>query len=99
MTRKYQLTPTLHLLRDEANVKFHIHSDDYFGTIATVIGLLKQQIKKDGRPNAAVMNKTLKNLEKDLMFLQNNYKIEARPQIKPRIKNRNSKPKGRLKSQ
>ncbi len=97
--KKYQLTPILHLLKDEASVKFHVQSDDYFGTIATVLNLLKQQIKKDGCDNAAVLNKTLDNLEKDLMFLQKNYEINLRPQISPRMKNKNSKPKGKLKSQ
>lgn len=99
MNKRYRITPTLHLLRDEASVKFHIKSDDYFGTIATVLDLIKQQIKKDSRPDAAVLNKTLKNLKDDLMFLQNNYEIKRRPQISPRIKNKNSKPKGKLKSQ
>lgn len=99
MPKKYQLTPTLHLLQDEASVKFHVRSADYFGTIATVLGLLEQQIKKDGRADAAVLNKTLKNLRHDLMFLQRNYEIKYRPQINPRIKNRKSKPKGKLISQ
>lgn len=99
MPKKYRITPTLRLLKDEASVKFHIQSDDYFGTIAAVLNLLKQQIKKDGRTDAAVLNKTLKNLETDLLFLQKNYKIKVRPQISPRAKNKKSKPKGRLRSQ
>lgn len=99
MIKKYKLTPILHLVRDEAGVKFHIKSDDYFGTIATVLNLLKQKIRKDGRSDAAVLGKTLKNLEKDLLFLQKNYEIKPRPQIIPRIKNKNNNPKGRLRSQ
>lgn len=99
MPKKYQLTPILHLLKDEASVKFHIKSDDYFGTIATVLDLIKQQIKKDGCADAAVLNKTLDNLENDLIFLQKNYEINLRPQISPRAKNRKSKPKGKLMSQ
>jgi len=99
MPKKYQLTPIIHLLKDEASVKFHIKSADYFGTIATVLDLLKQRIKKDGRADAAVLNKTLKNLTADLLFLQKNYEIKHRPQISPRIRNKNNKPKGRLKSQ
>ena len=97
--KEYKLTPILHLLKDEASVKFHIKSDDYFGTIATVLGLIKQQIKKDGCDNAAVLNKTLKNLENDLMFLQRNYEIRLKPQISPRMKNKKSSPKGKLMSQ
>ncbi|MCX6794927.1 MAG: hypothetical protein NTY31_03000 [Candidatus Falkowbacteria bacterium] len=98
MPKKYQLTPIIHLLKDEASVKFHIKSADYFGTIATVLNLLKQRIKKDGYTDA-VLNKTLKNLTDDLLFLQKNYEIKHRSQISPRIRNKNNKPKGRLKSQ
>ena len=97
--KRYKITPIVHLLRDQDSVKFHIHSDDYFGTIATVLDLIKQQIKKDGRTDAAVLNKTLKNLRDDLMFLQNNYEIKPRPQIRPSIRNKNRTPKGRLTSQ
>jgi len=93
MPRKYTITPLLWLVKDETSVKFHVLSDDYFGTIATVLSLLEQQIKKDSAGNAALLNKTLKNLKKDLLFLQKNY------QIKPKIRNRKITPKGRLKSQ
>ena len=99
MIKKYQLTPIWHLLQDEASVKFHIKSADYFGTIATILNLLKQRIKKDDRADAAALNKILKNLADDLMFLQKNYEIKRRFQISPRIRNKNNKPKGRLKSQ
>jgi hypothetical protein len=93
MTKKYQIKPIVRLVEDEASVKFHVASDDYFGTIATILSLLKQQIKKNDGPRTAVLKKTLRNLEKDLLFLQKNY------QIKPKTKNKNITPKGRLKSQ
>ena len=99
MPKKYQITPLLYLVKDEESVKFHIESEDYFGTIATVLGLLKQQIKKDGRLNATALEKTLKNLEDDLLFLQKNYQIGLKNQIKPKIKKRKMIPKGKLKSQ
>jgi hypothetical protein len=92
MPKKYQIAPTFWLIRDEAGVKFHVKSGDYFGTMATVLSLLKQQINKNGA-KSAVTDKTLKNLEKDLLFLQKNY------QINPKIKNKNKIPKGKLKSQ
>lgn len=98
MNKRYELTPIVHLLHDEASVKFHVESGDYFGTIATVLGLLEQQMKKDGCADAAVFKKTLENLKGDLMFLQKNYEIR-RAQIKPNIKKRKSRPKGKLKSQ
>ncbi|MFZ4631954.1 MAG: hypothetical protein ACOYL8_01950 [Patescibacteria group bacterium] len=93
MPKKYKITPIAWLVKDEASVKFHVENDDYFGTIAAVLSLVKQQITKDSCPNAAILNKILKNLERDLLILQNNY------QISPRIKNKNNRPKGKLISQ
>lgn len=93
MDKKYQITPILWLAEDREGVKFHVKNEDYFGTIATILSLIKQQIKKNDSPRTAVLKKTLKNLETDLLWLQKNY------QIKPRIKNRNIKPKGKLRSQ
>ncbi|MFA5024562.1 MAG: hypothetical protein WC523_06445 [Patescibacteria group bacterium] len=93
MPKKYKITPLIWCVKDEASTKFHVKNNDYFGTIATVLSLIKQQIKKDGVKNAAALEKTLKNLETDLLFLQKNY------QINPKIKNKNMTPKGKLKSQ
>ena len=93
MTKKYQITPLVWLVRDEASVKFHVASDDYFGTIATILNLIKQQIKKGGALDAATLNKIFKNLEKDLLYLQNNY------QIKPKSRKKKITPKGKLISQ
>lgn len=93
MPKKYTITPLLWFVRDEASVKFHVASDDYFGTIATIISLLEGQIKKDDVSNVARLQKTIKNLKCDLLFLQKNY------QIKPKAKNKKITPKGRLKSQ
>lgn len=53
----------------QKSVKFHVESDDYFGTLATILGLLRQT------SNIGKGNKILKRLEKDLMFLQKNYRI------------------------
>jgi hypothetical protein len=93
MTKKYQITPLVWLVRDEASVKFHVASDDYFGTIATILSLIKQQIKRGGASDAATLNKIFKNLEKDLLYLQNNY------QIKPKSRKKKITPKGKLISQ
>jgi hypothetical protein len=76
--RKYRITPLTWLIKDEASVKFHVQSDDYFGTLATILSLIKQQIKKDSKPKAAVL-KSLHNLEKDLLLLQKEYQIKPRP--------------------
>jgi len=52
------------------SVKFHINSDDYFGTVATVLSLIKQTPEYINKHI-----KSLNKLEKDLMFLQKEYKI------------------------
>lgn len=92
-SKKYQLKHLYWLVKDEAEVKFHVKNNDYFGTIATILDLIKQQIKNDTDKNDAVFQKIFSDLETDLMFLQKNY------QIKPKTKNKNNKPKGKLKSQ
>ncbi|MFA6026533.1 MAG: hypothetical protein WC727_08865 [Ignavibacteriaceae bacterium] len=50
-------------------LKFHVDSQDYFGTLATVLNLLRQ--------NDIVLdkNKTLDKIVDDLMYLQTNYRI------------------------
>ncbi len=93
MPKKYKITPLLWLIKDEASIKFHVKSQDYFGTIATVLSLLKEQIKKSDIKNTALLEKILNNLEKDLLLLQKNY------HIKPNIKKRKIMPKGRLNNQ
>lgn len=93
MTKKYQITPVIRLVKDEASTKFHVKNDDYFGTIASILSLIKQQIKKDGHPQADVFITILKNIEEDLIYLQKNYQIKARK------KNKNMIPKGRLTNQ
>ncbi|MFA5184450.1 MAG: hypothetical protein WC456_02875 [Patescibacteria group bacterium] len=99
MPKKYMIRPLVWSVKDEAGVRFHVQSDDYFGTIATILRLLRQKIKKDGCADAAVFKKTLNNLESDLLFLQTNYYIQPKVQSKPRIKKRKTNPKGKLKSQ
>ncbi len=93
MIKKYKITPLVWCVRDEASVKFHVENKDYFGTIATILSLIKQEIKKDSGPKTATLNKILKNLETDLLYLQKNY------QIKPKSKKKNKTPKGKLISQ
>lgn len=92
-TKKYRIKPLLWLVKDEASVKFHVASDDYFGTIATVLSLVKQQIKKNSGARTTILKKTLDNVEHDLLFLQKNY------QINPKTKKKKMRPKGKLNSQ
>ena len=101
--RSYQLKPLFSVLKDETSIKYHVEKADYFGTIATIISLISQKLKNDKtgdvkeaeKKEKQQLLKTLKNLEQDLVFLQNNYQIY----IKPKIKNRKIIPKGKLKSQ
>lgn len=93
MSKKYFIKTPFRLLRDEASVKFHVASDDYFGTIATVISLLKQECQKSDKSPTDKLLKLFDNLEKDFLLLQKNYQINAR------TKNKNKTPKGKLKSQ
>ena len=58
------LYPKIMTLR-EKRLKFHIENNDYFGTLATVLDLIRQSKN----------NKTLKNIRDDLVYLQKNYSI------------------------
>jgi len=85
MPKKYKIKTFSLMVRDEAGTKFHVAHDDYFGTIATVLSLLKQQFKKNGDKQYTILEKTFSNLEKDLLFLQKNYSINLKPEkLKPK---------------
>ncbi|HEY5588205.1 MAG TPA: hypothetical protein VIK86_04525 [Candidatus Paceibacterota bacterium] len=52
------------------SLEFHIKSDDYFASLATVLSLTEETIVEDKK------YKTIfKRLIKDLMYLQKKYKI------------------------
>ncbi|QQG52462.1 MAG: hypothetical protein HY931_04040 [Candidatus Falkowbacteria bacterium] len=93
MPAKYLIKPGVWLLKDEAGTKFHLSQDDYFGTIATILSLWRQNIEKNPDLINPDFYQTLNEVEKDLIWLQQNY------QIKPRIKKKNKIPKGRERSQ
>jgi len=52
------------------SIKFHIRNNDYFGTLSTILCLIKQTPE-----NLKKHIKSLDKLEKDLIFLQKEYKI------------------------
>lgn len=55
-------------------IQFHIKSDDYFGTLATVLSLMSEAIERiiaEEKKNIRLLN----ILKKDLLYLQNNYRI------------------------
>ncbi len=62
-------------MRDFNGFKFHIKSDDYFGTLASILTIVNE--KKDSRDKSdlKLINRILKNVIKDLIYLQKNYKI------------------------
>jgi len=93
MNKKYQIKNLVLMVKDEASVKYHISQDDYFGTIATIISLIKQKINKNPAKCPPDFKEVLTNLENDLTWLQTNY------QITPKIKKKKIMPKGSEKNQ
>lgn len=93
MSAKYLIKPGVWLLKDEASTKFHLSQDDYFGTIATILSLWRQNIEKNPDLINPDFYQILNEVEKDLIWLQKNY------QIKPRIKKKNKIPNGKEISQ
>lgn len=54
----------------QQNIEFHVISDDYFGTLATILSLISQTPE-----NNKHHIKTLEKLVEDLAYLQKEYKI------------------------
>jgi hypothetical protein len=59
---------------NEAGVQFHIENNDYFGTLATVLDLVSQDLRKKGHHGNA---EKLSRLRDDLLYLQNRYHIRT----------------------
>jgi hypothetical protein len=57
------------------SLEFHIKSDDYFGTLATVLDLVRQNLNPF---NQKKEKRTLENVVKDLEYLQKNYQIKKK---------------------
>lgn len=55
------------------NLKFHVRSEDYFGTLATILDLFRLDVLE--KKFIFDKDKLLKRIVKDLKFLQANYKI------------------------
>jgi hypothetical protein len=58
---------------NEASLQFHIEANDYFGTLATVLDLVSQDLRKKGHRSNA---ETLLRLRDNLVYLQQGYRIE-----------------------
>lgn len=52
---------------------FHIRQNDYFGTLATVLDLMRQDLRRLGHRGH---DATLAHLRDELMYLQRSYRIE-----------------------
>ncbi|MDA3839919.1 MAG: hypothetical protein PF572_02415 [Patescibacteria group bacterium] len=57
---------------DKKNLQFHIESDDYFGTLATVIDLVRQNLNPFKQKQE---KSTLEVKVEELIYLQKNYRI------------------------
>jgi hypothetical protein len=58
---------------NQAGLQFHIEENDYFGTLATVLDLVSQDLRKKGHLRNA---ETLLHRRDRLMYLQSEYRIE-----------------------
>ena len=56
----------------EASIQFHIEENDYFGTLATVIDLVSQDLQKNGQNRNAEI---LQRLRDNLVYLQRSHRI------------------------
>jgi hypothetical protein len=57
----------------EESIQFHIRSNDYFGTLATVLDLLRQDVSRRGYTEKD--DKTLQRLRDELLILQHECRI------------------------
>jgi hypothetical protein len=55
---------------------FHIEQKDYFGTVATVLDCIRQDLHRNGFNRHS---ETLSNLCDELMYLQRSHRIEESP--------------------
>jgi hypothetical protein len=58
----------------QESLNFHIAENDYFGTLATVLDLIRQDLQRKGYNRHAL---TLAGLRDKLIYLQRSHRIEA----------------------
>jgi len=61
------------------DLTFHIRSNDYFGTLATILDLLRQRLVERGFVESDAL--ALKQCTKDLLHLQAKYIITKRAEV------------------
>ena len=57
----------------DENLQFHIQANDYFGTLSTVLDLVRQDLDRRRYHRHA---ETLTRLRDDLVYLQRSHRIE-----------------------
>jgi hypothetical protein len=55
------------------NIDFHVASGDYFGTIATILGLVSEPLAKN-----EAAKETLTELRDELVYMQEHYRINPK---------------------
>ncbi|MBU2025547.1 MAG: hypothetical protein ABIC19_01225 [Patescibacteria group bacterium] len=55
------------------SIRFHVRSNDYFATLATVLDLLRQEQSRINKNH----QKLLEKLRDELMFLQQSYRLRS----------------------
>lgn len=75
------LSPGISFLRDapsherKGSIKFHIEQNDYFGTLATVLGLIADSSQQGDDAARERSAKALIDLRDELLYLQSTHKI------------------------
>ena len=74
----------IRFIRDELpeerrrNIDFHVASGDYFGTLATIMGLIADSLSSNGRETQKQCANTLDQLREDLNYSQETYTIQRK---------------------
>jgi len=61
-----------------AQLQYHLNSNDYFAFLATVFGFLEESLDSKKTDLAAEELAMVRNIRKDLVYLQNEYHIDHR---------------------
>jgi len=65
-------------IENQKRLEFHIEKGDYFGTLATILDLIRQEI--ESRERKGRITRVLEKLKDDLLYLQDHYKIIEKSQ-------------------
>jgi hypothetical protein len=85
--RIYRHAPSYRILRDEdenasrRRLLFHVEQGDYFATLATILGLIGDQLQDSiikGNLPTSYQISTLETMRQDLIYLSNHFRIERK---------------------